>query len=116
MENLLDWAEELKLSDKLVIVEGEKDEDALHFLGVKNVRSISRKPLFEFVESVAEKEVVILTDLDSEGRKLYSFLKRELSKRGKIIDNKFREFLFRETGLSCIEGLETYMKNHNILL
>lgn len=116
MENLSDWIEELRNSDKLIIVEGKKDKIALDYFDIKNIRCIDRKPLFEFAESIDEKDIIILTDLDKEGKKIYSFLKKQLVKKGKRIDNKFREFIFKKTELSCIEGLKTYLKNNNIFI
>jgi 5S rRNA maturation endonuclease (ribonuclease M5) len=109
---MIDWLNKLRDSKKLVIVEGEKDKEALQKLGIKNVVAISRKPLFEFIEEISNKytEVIILTDLDSEGRKLYSKLKHNLQKNGVKIDNQFREILFRKTHISQIEGIFTYFR------
>ncbi|MFH1332196.1 MAG: toprim domain-containing protein [archaeon] len=105
-----DWLEKIKSSKKWIIVEGEKDKKALRKLGVKNVISISRKPLFEFIEEISlkHKEVIILTDLDREGKQLYHRLKQGLQKNGVRIDNQFRESLFKETHLSQIEGIFHY--------
>lgn len=57
--------------EKLVIVEGVKDKRALESLGFSNVNFLN-KNLIEFCEGFCEKEVLILTDLDREGKKLYS--------------------------------------------
>jgi len=103
----------LRSSNKLIIVEGKRDVASLKRLGLKNVRSLSG-PLFETIESIDEKEVVLLTDLDAEGKKLYGSLKRQLDRRGVRVDNNLRELLFR-TKLSHIEGLSHYLsKNGNI--
>ena len=106
------WLESLKSSDKLIIVEGNKDKNSLEELGIKNIITIN-KPIFELVEeiSVNNKEVIILTDLDKHGKKLYHVIKHNLQRRGIKIDNKFREFLYNNTKLSNIEGLITYIKN-----
>ena len=110
MHPLEEWTQELKDSDKLIIVEGKKDKKALEELGITNVITIS-KPLYEVVEQISDqtKEIIILTDLDPEGRKLYSKLKNPLQKRKIKIDTKFREFLIRETKLTNIEGLTRYL-------
>ncbi len=107
---MIDWLDSLKRSKKLIIVEGEKDRRALSKLGLKKVVAISRKPLFKFVEEVSSKnkEVIILTDLDKEGKKLYHKLKAGLQRNGIRVDNKFREALFKETRLSQIEGIFRY--------
>lgn len=102
----------LKEQNKLIIVEGKKDVSSLKKLGLKNVMEI-KGALFETVEAVEDKEVVILTDIDEEGKKLYSKLKRQLIRRGVKIDNALRHFLFRAK-VSHVEGLYTYLKNGNI--
>ncbi|MBI2109710.1 toprim domain-containing protein [Candidatus Woesearchaeota archaeon] len=110
MQSIEEWTQELKTSDKLIIVEGKKDKKALEELGITNLITIS-KPLYEVVEQISDKtkEIIILTDMDPEGRKLYSKLKTQLQKRKIKIDTKFREFLIRETKLTNIEGLPHYL-------
>lgn len=111
---MISWLCDLKNSGKVVIVEGERDKRALNLLGVPNVISISRRPLFSFVEDIQSKHkgVVILTDLDREGRKLYHKLNHEFQKSGVKVDRKFREFLFSETNLSQIEGIHNYVSRN----
>lgn len=116
MDNLDEIREEiksLKQSRKLIIVEGKKDVASLKELGLKNIRQLNG-PLFETIESIEDKEVVLLTDLDAEGKKLYSNLKRQLDRRGVRIDNHLRDLLLKAK-LSHIEGLAHYIKkNGNI--
>jgi 5S rRNA maturation endonuclease (ribonuclease M5) len=102
-----EWIEKLQNTDKTIIVEGKKDKNALVSLGAKNIVTIN-KPLYKLVEDVAEitKEVVILTDFDKEGKKLYGFLKSNFQKNGVKIDRYFREFLMKNTKLTCIESIE----------
>ena len=101
-QELLECLEECK--DKIVIVEGIKDKKALESLGFTDISYINRQPLFKVVEILQKKEVIILTDLDREGRKLYSRLKDELNNRGVRVDDELRELLFK-TELRQIEGL-----------
>lgn len=103
----------LKEKNIPVIVEGVKDKRALSFFGVSNVFVLGG-PLFEMVELIAGKckECAILTDLDSEGKKLYSMLAEDLQHRGVRIDNSFRNFLFKETQLRQVEGLRHYLEQH----
>ena len=107
---LLDWLEQLKASSKITIVEGKKDKQALTDAGVKQVVSL-KGPLFCIVEEVSKytKDVILLTDLDKEGKKLYACLSRDFQSQGVRIDNYFREFLFRNTRLRQIEGLPSYI-------
>jgi 5S rRNA maturation endonuclease (ribonuclease M5) len=110
MQEIENWILNLKQSKKLIIVEGKKDKIALNSLGIKNIITIN-KPLYKLTEEISSKtkECIILTDLDKEGKRLYHKLKHDLQKQGVIIDNKFREFLFKNTKLSNIEGINSYL-------
>lgn len=107
MEDLDEWVEKINDDCSLIIVEGIKDKKALENMGVENeIKTLSKKPIFSIIEDVSiNKKAIILTDLDKEGKKLYGKLKDGLSKHGVVIDNKFREFLFSETKIRQIEGL-----------
>jgi DNA phosphorothioation-dependent restriction protein DptG len=97
-----------KEKDSLVIVEGKKDKKALEEIGFTNIIVLD-KPLYEVVEQVNDKRVILLTDLDKEGKLLYSKLKKEFDKRGIVVNNKLRNLLFK-TELRQIEGLTSYLK------
>lgn len=111
---MLGWLEKLKASDKIIIVEGIKDVNALVRLGIPRdrIRRLN-KAAFAVAEELAKehKEAIILTDLDKEGKKLYASLKTNLTRNGVKVDSFFREFLFRNSDLSHIEGIDTYFRN-----
>ena len=109
MNDLQEWIGELQQTGKLIVVEGKKDVLALQELGITHVRALNAQPIFSFADSLVEKEVIILTDLDPAGRKLYRQLKKSLVNCGNKVDTAFREFLFRETSLREIEGLPKYL-------
>jgi|SRR3989338_1701419 len=100
----------IKEQNKLIIVEGKKDKIALKNLGISNIITLN-KPLFQIVEIISErtKECIILTDLDKEGKKLYSELAKNLKKYRVKVDDSFRNFLFKETELRQIEGIINYL-------
>lgn len=102
------WLAELRMSTATILVEGRKDKEALEAQGVRNIKTVAQKPLFKTVEELAEakKQVIILTDLDVEGRKYYSYLKHHLQKSGVKVDRKFREFLFKNTNITQIESMK----------
>lgn len=112
IEDLHHYIEKIKDSGVFIIVEGVKDKDALRELGILNVFALNRMPLYKVVEIVAKKaqECMILTDLDSEGKKLYAKLNHDLQRHGVRVDNSFREFLFRHTSLRQIEGISKYIR------
>ncbi len=107
-DSLEEWNEKLVESTAHILVEGQNDQRKLRKLGVDEQRIllVSSKPVYKVVEELKnEKEVIILTDLDYEGKKLYNKLRHHLQKNGKRIDNRFRNFLFQETTISNIEGI-----------
>jgi 5S rRNA maturation endonuclease (ribonuclease M5) len=101
----------LKEKETLIIVEGIKDKKALEKFGLTKIITLSKKPLYQIIETVAEKskETAILTDLDSKGKELYHKLFVGLQKYGIKIDNNLRELLFKAK-ISHIEGLGTFME------
>ena len=105
MNTIEDWIQKLRESRKLIIVEGKKDKEALESFGIKNIVTFSNSSYLS-IENINEKEVIILTDLDAHGKKLYSILRNNLQKNGIKIDNKFRKFLFKETNITNIESLK----------
>ena len=94
--------------NSLIVVEGIKDKSALNNLGIENIITL-KGPLYEEIDKISEKtkEVILLVDLDKEGKKLYHTLKIGLENNGIKINDKFRNFLFK-TNLRNIEGLVTY--------
>ena len=115
LEELLEWIEKIRDSDKIVIVEGKEDKAALKRLGITNIVQLNKRPLYKVVEELIEKgkPVIILTDLDKKGKQLYGKLNHDLQRFGVKIDNKFRHFLFRKTQLRQIEGLDSYIERLN---
>ena len=113
LDELLNHLEQIKDRNIIVIVEGKKDVAALEAFGIKRIKPLSKRAIYKVVEEVAEnnKECIILTDLDKEGKRLFSMLNHDLNQHGVRINKKFREFLFKNTKLRQIEGLDTYI-NH----
>ena len=104
----------IKQSKTIVIVEGKKDKKALQSFEIKNIIELNKRPLFEIIENISSnnKNCIILTDLDKQGKELYGKLNSGLQQLGVKIDNSFRNFLFKNTHLRQIEGLETYIENN----
>jgi len=112
-EEFQDLIDKIITSDILVIVEGKKDKIALEKLGINNIIELNKKPIFQIVEEISNsnEECIILTDLDKEGKQLYSKLNSDLQRHGIKVNNKLREFLFKNTKLRQIEGIGTYFEN-----
>lgn len=96
-----------------VLVEGPNDKKALEKLGFTDIVHLNR-PLYQIVESIeGEDEIIVLTDLDSHGKKLYKYFYNELNKRGVRVNNRLRLMLFR-TPVRQIEGLWSYLRRIEI--
>jgi len=110
MQLQIDKKEMNKAREMLIIVEGNKDKNALMQLGFKNIFVINEnnKSLFEKIEEIEQiagkQKVCILTDFDKKGKKLYLLLKDELSKRKVRLDGSFRALLLKNN-VSHIETL-----------
>jgi len=112
LREIEEWINRLKDCGKLIVVEGMKDKNALISCGISSIHTLNKKPLYACIEEIAtqSKDVIILTDMDPEGKKLYGTVSSGLQHHGVRIDNYFREFLFKKTKLRQIEGLYRYVE------
>jgi len=99
-----------------VIVEGEKDIEALKKLGVTGlIISInSGNSLIDFCDKIARefKEIIILTDWDKKGGFLGNTIKRNL--QGRVFCNThYREVFAKESMIKTVEGLPSWLMKMN---
>ncbi|MGY5876677.1 MAG: hypothetical protein RTU30_13095 [Candidatus Thorarchaeota archaeon] len=102
----------------LIIVEGIRDEKVLRDLGVeaqilRTQSGLARPELAEKVlnEAGSDREVLILTDFDEEGKEIHNFLKTELELHRIKVLNRVRLAIRRNMpGLKCIEELVVLFK------
>jgi len=108
METIKDWISSLKKESCVILVEGKKDKKNLASFGIGNIITLEGKPLFKTTEEMPEKNktCIILTDLDKQGKKLYHTLKHNLQKKGIKINDTYRNFLFKNTKFTQIEGIK----------
>jgi 5S rRNA maturation endonuclease (ribonuclease M5) len=109
-EKLFKILEEIK--DKQVIVEGKRDREALCLFGFTKITTIN-KGLYETVEDIKGKEVIILTDFDPEGRKIARKLNLFLQSLGYKVDRETRRkigFMFTRLKIKKIEELRGVLK------
>lgn len=98
IERLRDFSKE-----NLIVVEGKKDKKILEELGIKNIytiREILNKESFN-----GFKKVLILTDNDKKGRKLYKNLKYIFESDGIIVNEKFRIQFYKIFKINKVEYL-----------
>jgi len=100
-----------------IVVEGEKDVDALRSLGMegKILTLHSGKKIVDFCDMIASEyaEIVVLTDWDRKGGKLSNALEQNLGGRTRCI-MEFREMLARNTMVRDIESIPAYIKHVKI--
>lgn len=108
-EEILELVQQIIDGERLVIVEGKKDKKALEELGVEKIMVLDAQ--HKLAEKINEAEVVLLVDLDKEGRKIYGKLKDILSRRGVRVNDQLRHYLFRNTKLRQMEGLRHYLNS-----
>ena len=95
----------------LIIVEGEKDERILREMGASGlIFKVSRYGcgrLLDFIEQNDVKEIIILTDFDSEGEALAKKCEKMASNYGVKVDKSMRLKLYKLFKLysESIEGL-----------
>ena len=104
-EELLKILKENK--EKQVIVEGKRDKKVLCLLGFKKILTLN-KGIYETTEDLKEKQLIILTDFDPEGKKIASKLNRILQSLGYKVDRETRRkvgFMFTRLKIRKIEEL-----------
>ncbi|UCH56989.1 MAG: toprim domain-containing protein [Candidatus Bathyarchaeota archaeon] len=114
-EALEDFLRELEYLADVVVVEGQRDAEALRNLGFRGkIEGLSRVgvPDSDLVESIARENssVVILTDFDEEGRRINGHLSRLFERRGLKVERGLRREagrLMASIGVYAIEALDS---------
>jgi 5S rRNA maturation endonuclease (ribonuclease M5) len=120
-ERKLDELREIfrKLADKsmetVVLVEGKKDRSALRSLGILGkivCMKHSGQILFDFLDQLPDREVVLLVDFDDYGaslaRKVTQYLEEKRVKVNSVFWRRIRGLVRRD--VKDIEGLPSYLE------
>ncbi len=108
--------EEIKQKNKEIpiLVEGEKDVDALHSLGINGeiITVHCGKEIVNLCDYIASnyKEIIILTDWDRNGWKLCKQIERNLKGRTKCI-TEYRLIFAKNAMVKDIEGIPSFINN-----
>jgi len=96
-----------------IVVEGEKDVEALRILGIKGeiltLHSGMKIANFCDFSAIRYKEIILLTDWDKKGWKLTKAIERNLSGRTKCI-TEFRLIFAKHMGVKNTEGIPSYLR------
>ena len=116
IEQIISEIQDLAIEGAVIIVEGEKDRDALGELGISGqILLASYPPLLNFAEDISRKTdlAIILTDWDVQGKKLAKKLSGYLQASGmkpnNLIRNKIKKLVQKE--IKDVEGLSGYVHN-----
>ncbi len=104
--------EEARREGVVLVVEGERDKEALESLGIegKFVVLKCRKGIRQILWELEAKEVIVLTDVDREGEKLLRVVEEELIHKGIKVNKLFRERISSLAGLAHVQGLPSLIK------
>jgi len=118
IENTLDILNRLKEEEAVIIVEGQKDIESLVNLGIKNrIVAASRHNIFDVIDDIYEKEVIVLTDFDKKGTYFFKRYVRELQSSGKkVITIYYKELKkYLKKYITQIEQIYPFLKNRDVL-
>lgn len=103
-----------KIKNKAVIVEGKRDYNVLCLFGFTNVFAINGRSLYGFAENIKEKELIILTDFDSEGERIAKRLTLFLHANSCRINEKLRKqlrVLFAKNKIKHVQDLKKFIQS-----
>ena len=118
VENTIDILTRLKEEEGLIIVEGQKDIESLVNLGIKNkIIAVSQNNIFCVIDSISDKEVIVLTDFDKKGTYLFKRYVKELQSSGKkVITIYYRDLKkYLKKYITGIEQLYPFLERREIL-
>jgi len=110
-EKIIEELEDLReISEEIpIVVEGKNDKKALRSLGIDGeVFQISTgTPFYEFCEGITGryKDVILFTDIDTEGQKIARRFKGHMSQNGVRVNDRFRYGLLGKLDTHQVENL-----------
>lgn len=118
IQQIIEQLAEENKNGKPILVEGQKDGEALKNLGVNGKMFFAKKGLKTLLDVVSEieasgpSEVILMLDFDRTGRKLTEQLKNHLEKAGIKANLHYWLKISGLTGreVKDVEGLATYLK------
>lgn len=118
VDNTLDILTRLKEEEGVILVEGQKDIDSLVNLGINNkIIAVSQNNIFSVIESISNKEVIVLTDFDKKGTYLFKRYVKELQSSGKkVITIYYRDLKkYLKKYITGIEQIYPFLKRRGVI-
>jgi len=110
--------EKLKREENaLILVEGRRDAESLKNIGIESeIICISQKNMYDLTLDLVKKDkkIIVLTDFDSEGTKLFKEYRKELESLGANIDIKYYKKLkfYLKKFIKGIEDIDNFLFTH----
>ncbi|MEN6379360.1 MAG: hypothetical protein ABFD15_07265 [Methanofastidiosum sp.] len=118
VENTIDILNRLKDEEGVIIVEGQKDIESLVNLGIKNkIIIVSQNNIFSVIDSISEKDVIVLTDFDKKGTYLFKQYVKELQSSGKkVITIYYRDLkMYLKKYITGIEQIYPFLERRGVI-
>jgi len=118
VENTIDILARLKEEEGVILVEGQKDIESLINLGIKNkIIAVSQNNIFSVIDSISDKEVIVLTDFDKKGTYLFKRYVKELQSSGKkVITIYYRDLKkYLKKYVTGIEQIYPFLKRRGVI-
>ena len=118
IENTLEVINRLKDEEGVILVEGQNDIESLISLGINaRIIAVSQYNIFDVIESISEKEVIVLTDFDKKGTLLFKRYVKELQSSGKkVIVIYYRELKkYLKKYITGIEQIYPFLEKRDVL-
>ena len=118
IENTLEVINRLKDEEGVILVEGQNDIESLINLGINaRIIAVSQYNIFDVIESISEKEVIVLTDFDKKGTLLFKRYVKELQSSGKkVIVIYYRELKkYLKKYITGIEQIYPFLEKRDVL-
>ncbi|MCK4246951.1 MAG: hypothetical protein KAX04_00235 [Methanomicrobia archaeon] len=101
----------------LILVEGRRDAESLKNIGIESeIICISQKNMYDLTLDLVKKDkkIIILTDFDSEGTKLFKKYRKELESLGANIDTAYYKKLkfYLKKFIKGIEDIDNLLATH----
>jgi len=101
----------------LILVEGRRDAESLKNTGIESeIICISQKNMYDLTLDLVKKDkkIIILTDFDSEGTKLFKEYRKELESLGANIDTAYYKKLkfYLKKFIKGIEDIDNLLATH----
>lgn len=118
VDNTINILTRLKEEEGVILVEGQKDIDSLVNLGIMNkIIAVSQNNIFSVIESISNKEVIVLTDFDKKGTYLFKRYVKELQSSGKKVITIYYRGLkkYLKKYITGIEQIYPFLKRRGVI-